>query len=63
MCYVVTFCAGLSCIVEIFSEPLYILAQNMLLLQVRVRIEAFATFVRCVTTYILVIYAIGKVDI
>eukprot|EP00250_Pteridium_aquilinum_P005018 c15182_g1_i1 orf=1020-2603(+) len=51
---------GLSCIVEVFSEPLYILAQNMLLLQVRVKIEAFATFVRCATTYILVIYGIGK---
>lgn len=51
---------GLSCMAEILSEPLYILAQNMLLLQVRVKIEAFATFVRCVTTYMLVIRGIGK---
>lgn len=51
---------GISCIIEIFSEPLYILAQNMLLVQVRVKIEALATFARCVITYILVILEIGK---
>ncbi|MCO5554002.1 hypothetical protein L7F22_007528 [Adiantum nelumboides] len=51
---------GLSCIVEILSEPLYILAQNMLLLQVRVKIEAFATLLRCITTYMLVVQGIGK---
>ncbi|KAI5062085.1 hypothetical protein GOP47_0022624 [Adiantum capillus-veneris] len=51
---------GLSCIMEILSEPLYILAQNMLLLQVRVKVEAFATFIRCVSTYMLVVRGIGK---
>ena len=55
------FAAGISCIIEILSEPLYILAQNMLLLQLRVKVEALAMFVRCLVTYILVIQGIGKV--
>ncbi|KAH7424558.1 hypothetical protein KP509_11G013500 [Ceratopteris richardii] len=52
---------GLSCVIEILSEPPYILAQNMMLVQVRVKIEAFATFVRCLTTYFLVLNGLGKV--
>lgn len=51
---------GIACIIEILSEPFYILAQNMLLLQLRVKTEALAMIIRCMVTYIFVIQNIWK---
>ncbi|GLJ49593.1 hypothetical protein SUGI_1052110 [Cryptomeria japonica] len=50
---------GAACFLELLTEPLYILAQNLLLLGLRVKAEAIATFVRCVTTYIMIINGTG----
>lgn len=44
---------GLACLLELLAEPLYILSQNLLLLKLRLGVETFATFSRCLTTYIL----------
>jgi oligosaccharide translocation protein RFT1 len=47
----------LTCIatfLEVLSEPGYILAQNSMLFSVRVRVEASAIFLKCITTFILV---------
>ncbi|KAK6936293.1 RFT1, partial [Dillenia turbinata] len=46
---------GLACILELLAEPLYILSQNLNLLKLRLIVEAAATFLRCLTTYILII--------
>ncbi|PSR93324.1 hypothetical protein CEY00_Acc27936 [Actinidia chinensis var. chinensis] len=46
---------GLACILELFSEPLYILSQNMLLLRLRLIAETAATLARCMTTYNLIV--------
>uniref|UniRef100_A0A0D6R219 Protein RFT1 homolog n=1 Tax=Araucaria cunninghamii TaxID=56994 RepID=A0A0D6R219_ARACU len=51
---------GAACFVEILTEPLYILAQNLLLLGLRVKAEAIATFVRCATIYIMIINGTRK---
>ncbi|KAJ7524112.1 hypothetical protein O6H91_18G078300 [Diphasiastrum complanatum] len=51
---------GVASIIEILSEPLYILAQKMSLVRVRVTIEASATLLRCGVTYILLVNGIGK---
>lgn len=51
---------GAACFLELLAEPLYILAQNLLLLRLRVKTEAIATFVRCTTAYIMIINGIGK---
>lgn len=51
---------GAACFLELLSEPLYILAQNLLLLGLRVKTEAIATFVRCTTTYLMIVNGIGK---
>lgn len=51
---------GLATILELLSEPLYILCQSLSLLQVRVILEASATFLRCVLTYGLLVYGIGS---
>lgn len=45
--------AGLAAMVELMSEPLYILAQVRLDLQLRVVAEAAATLVRGVLTLVL----------
>ncbi|CAM8986622.1 unnamed protein product [Rhodiola kirilowii] len=45
---------GLACILELCAEPLYILSQNLLLLRLRLVVETIATFLRCLTTYILI---------
>ncbi|KAL4203675.1 hypothetical protein AMTRI_Chr01g105100 [Amborella trichopoda] len=46
---------GFACILEILAEPLYILAQNMLLFGLRLKVETAATTLRCMTTYFLII--------
>ncbi|KAG0498764.1 hypothetical protein HPP92_003455 [Vanilla planifolia] len=45
---------GFACILELFGEPLYILSQNLLLLELRLFIETIATLVRCMIIYIMV---------
>ncbi|XP_074564922.1 uncharacterized protein LOC141821394 [Curcuma longa] len=45
---------GLACILELLSEPVYILSQNFLLLKLRLIVETAATILRCMTTYILI---------
>ncbi|XP_042374316.1 protein RFT1 homolog isoform X2 [Zingiber officinale] len=45
---------GLACILELLSEPVYILSQNFLLLKLRLIVETAATLLRCMTTYILI---------
>eukprot|EP00252_Welwitschia_mirabilis_P021747 TRINITY_DN5672_c0_g1_i3.p1 TRINITY_DN5672_c0_g1~~TRINITY_DN5672_c0_g1_i3.p1 ORF type:complete len:149 (-),score=14.55 TRINITY_DN5672_c0_g1_i3:49-495(-) len=51
---------GIACFLEILAEPLYILSQNLLLLRLRVKIEAIATVIRCLTTYIMIVFGIRK---
>lgn len=46
---------------ELLSEPLYILAQCLLLLRVRVIIETLATLAKSFMTYALLLRGIGKV--
>ncbi|CAA7410286.1 unnamed protein product [Spirodela intermedia] len=46
---------GFACMLELLAEPLYILSQNLLLLKLRLRVETIATFVRCLTTYVLIL--------
>uniref|UniRef100_A0A1D1ZJ87 Protein RFT1 homolog n=1 Tax=Anthurium amnicola TaxID=1678845 RepID=A0A1D1ZJ87_9ARAE len=45
---------GFGCMLELLAEPFYILSQNLLLLKLRLRVEIVATFLRCLTTYILI---------
>lgn len=45
---------GFACILELLAEPLYILSQNLLLLKLRLIVETAATFLRCMTTYLLI---------
>ena len=47
--------AGFACVLEIMAEPFYILSQNLLLLKLRLVIETVATFMRCLTTYALIV--------
>ncbi|GMH08772.1 hypothetical protein Nepgr_010612 [Nepenthes gracilis] len=46
---------GVACFLELLSEPLYILAQNLLLLKLRLMVETAATLSRCITIYILIV--------
>nr|XP_023908109.1 protein RFT1 homolog isoform X3 [Quercus suber] len=46
---------GCACLLELLAEPLYILSQNLLLLKLRLIIEAAATLSRCLTMYILIV--------
>ncbi|XP_027110524.1 uncharacterized protein [Coffea arabica] len=46
---------GFACVLEILAEPFYILSQNLLLLKLRLVIETVATFMRCLTTYALIV--------
>ncbi|KAK6131312.1 hypothetical protein DH2020_034941 [Rehmannia glutinosa] len=46
---------GFACILELLAEPLYILSQNLVLLRLRLVVEAAATFSRCIVTYILIL--------
>lgn len=50
---------GVAAVLELGSEPLYILAQHLLLIKLRMIIEGVATFIRCVVTYVLLIQGIG----
>ena len=52
---------GVAAVLELGSEPLYILAQHLLLIKLRTIIEGLATFTRCVVTYVLIIKGIGMV--
>ncbi|CAN1180471.1 Protein RFT1 homolog [Linum perenne] len=40
---------GCACMLELLAEPLYILSQNMLLLELRLVVESAATLFRCLT--------------
>jgi hypothetical protein len=55
--------AGAAAVLELGSEPLYILAQHLLLLRLRVVVEGLATLARCVLTYVLLVQGIGLVGI
>ncbi|XP_043697481.1 protein RFT1 homolog isoform X2 [Telopea speciosissima] len=46
---------GFACILELLAEPLYILSQNLLLLELRLMVETVATLSRCMTTYFLIV--------
>ncbi|GAB4858810.1 hypothetical protein Ancab_010288 [Ancistrocladus abbreviatus] len=46
---------GAACLLELLSEPLYILSQNLLLLKLRLIVETAATLSRCITTYIFIV--------
>ncbi|KAF7138662.1 hypothetical protein RHSIM_Rhsim07G0010200 [Rhododendron simsii] len=46
---------GLTCILELLAEPLYILSQNLLFLRLRLVVETAATLSHCMTTYILIV--------
>ncbi|KAI9074257.1 hypothetical protein K1719_043822 [Acacia pycnantha] len=50
---------GCACILELLAEPLYILSQNLVLLELRLMVETLATISRCMTLYILIIKQIG----
>ncbi|KAG0608019.1 hypothetical protein M758_8G071700 [Ceratodon purpureus] len=50
---------GVAAVLELGSEPLYILAQHLLLIKLRTCIEALATFTRCVVTSVLLSRGIG----
>lgn len=50
---------GFSCILELLAEPLYILSQNLHLLELRLIVETAATILRCLTTYILIVKETG----
>lgn len=54
---------GAAALLELGSEPLYILAQHLFLLRLRVLIEGLATMARCVITYALLIRGIGLVGL
>eukprot|EP00850_Spirogloea_muscicola_P006433 SM000030S11442 [mRNA] locus=s30:728715:732851:+ [translate_table: standard] len=51
---------GLAAIIEICSEPLYIKAQSLVLLRLRVMTEAAATLARCCMTCFLLVARIGR---
>ncbi|KAL1324787.1 hypothetical protein HN51_034930 [Arachis hypogaea] len=46
---------GLACILELLAEPLYILSQNLVLLELRLMVETVATISRCLTMYFLLV--------
>jgi oligosaccharide translocation protein RFT1 len=48
---------GLSLILELLAEPMFVVAQSQLKYRARALIEATAVLVRCVTTLLLVLYA------
>uniref|UniRef100_A0A2P2LI82 Protein RFT1 homolog n=1 Tax=Rhizophora mucronata TaxID=61149 RepID=A0A2P2LI82_RHIMU len=50
---------GCACLLELLAEPLYILSQNFLLLELRLMVETAATLVRCLAMYILIIRQTG----
>ncbi|XP_010067549.2 protein RFT1 homolog isoform X1 [Eucalyptus grandis] len=46
---------GFGCMLELLAEPFYILSQNLLLLKLRLLVETAATFLRCLTMYLLIV--------
>ncbi|XP_051124143.1 uncharacterized protein LOC127246681 isoform X2 [Andrographis paniculata] len=46
---------GFACVVELLAEPFYILSQCLVLLRLRLIVEAVATLSRCIVTYILIL--------
>jgi Rft protein len=48
---------GISCVIELFSEPGFIAAQQKLLYKTRAAAETFATVSRCIITCSVAIYA------
>ncbi|KAL6506669.1 hypothetical protein OROHE_022501 [Orobanche hederae] len=46
---------GFACIIELLAEPLYLLSQNLILLRLRLVVEAAATLSRCLLTYFLIL--------
>jgi len=51
---------ALGSLLEILSEPVYILAQNLFMYRTRTMVEASAVFLRCIVTYLLVVnYRLG----
>ncbi|KAG8638507.1 protein RFT1 homolog isoform X2 [Manihot esculenta] len=46
---------GCGCILELLAEPLYILSQNLALLELRLMVETVATLLRCLTMYFLIV--------
>ncbi|XP_027354961.1 protein RFT1 homolog [Abrus precatorius] len=50
---------GVACILELLAEPLYILSQNLVLLELRLMVETVATFLRCLTIYFLIVKQTG----
>eukprot|EP00026_Physarum_polycephalum_P007277 Phypoly_transcript_07335.p1 GENE.Phypoly_transcript_07335~~Phypoly_transcript_07335.p1 ORF type:complete len:527 (+),score=56.41 Phypoly_transcript_07335:39-1619(+) len=46
---------AIGSILELVSEPMYILAQNLFLFKVRTVVEASSIFLRCIITYYLVV--------
>lgn len=47
--------SGCGCILELLAEPLYILSQNLALLELRLMVETVATLLRCLTMYFLIV--------
>ncbi|KAL6511898.1 hypothetical protein OROGR_021495 [Orobanche gracilis] len=52
---------GFACIIELLAEPLYLLSQNLILLRLRLVVEAAATLSRCLLTYFLILKQPGLV--
>ncbi|KAK7341114.1 hypothetical protein VNO80_24038 [Phaseolus coccineus] len=50
---------GFACILELLAEPVYILSQSMVLLELRLMVETIATLLRCLTMYFLIIKQTG----
>ncbi|KAK2379618.1 hypothetical protein P8452_36033 [Trifolium repens] len=50
---------GCACILELLAEPLYILSQTLVLLELRLMVETVATFSRCLTMYFLIVKLTG----
>ncbi|CAN8298613.1 unnamed protein product [Cochlearia groenlandica] len=46
---------GFACVLELMSEPLYILSQTLMLLKLRLVVETVATFSRCITLCSLIV--------
>jgi len=55
--------SGFACILELLSEPGYILSQSMVLLELRLVVETLATLLRCLTMYFLIIKQTGIVSV
>ncbi|RZB73588.1 Protein RFT1-like isoform B [Glycine soja] len=50
---------GFACILELLAEPVYILSQNLVLLELRLMVETVATLSWCLTMYFLIVKQTG----